>query len=140
MLQYLRGQVTLAQSREEEFALLLLDVAAACGGASLAPEEVDRRLRVLSRALRQTVRDADFLSRSNRPGFAVVLPRCGEREASQIARRLLEQVDREQEAEALPPGGVDLGMSFYPRDGASAPVLLRAAERRMLDRDLSPRS
>ena len=65
-------------------------------------------------------------------GFAVVLPRCGEREATRIARRLLEQTQRQLVRETSLPMPLDLGMSFYPTDSSNAAGILRAAEQRML--------
>lgn len=133
LIQFLNSQLTVAQTREEEFSLLLFGAHLKMDEEEeLSPAERDRRLHILGQVLRKTVRGADYLARASAAGFAVVLPRCGEREATRIARRLLEQTQRQLVQETSLPMPLDLGMSFYPTDGSNAAGVLRAAEQRML--------
>lgn len=133
LIQFLNGQLTVAQTREEEFSLLLFGAHLKRDAEEvLTPAERDRRLQVLGEALRKTVRGADYLARASTAGFAVVIPRCGEREATRIARRLLEQTQRQLVQKTSLPMPLDLGMSFYPADGGNAAAVLRCAEQRML--------
>lgn len=130
LTQFLQGQLALAQTREEEVALLLLAVDPADGAPERTdPGRTDRTMRTVGRLLREFVRDWDYVARYSDRCFAVVLPRCGERIAMQIAERLLHSPG------LLALDGADwrisLGRSFYPLDGSSAPALLGAAEQRL---------
>ncbi|HEU4751732.1 MAG TPA: sensor domain-containing diguanylate cyclase, partial [Armatimonadota bacterium] len=135
MYQFLHGQTSLAQTREEEFAVVLVGVSEFRSASEDPDRDLSWVLPFLAERLRETVRDGDYLSRAAGAEFAVVLPRCGEREALPIIRRLLEKAEGAPE-----PITLEIGLSFYPRDGSTAETLLVAAERRVGGKPAPPRA
>jgi putative nucleotidyltransferase with HDIG domain/diguanylate cyclase (GGDEF)-like protein len=132
--QFLDRQLVVSKTREEELAIILLGLADPSGSAAGADAggEVDERLEELGELLREGLRSGDYVSRLSREELAVVLPRCGEKEAAHVIRRLLERLLPEG------PSGADecrvaVGMSFYGPDGASPDSLLETAQRRIRD-------
>ncbi|MFN3651031.1 MAG: HD domain-containing phosphohydrolase [Armatimonadota bacterium] len=95
--------------------------------------EMARHARELTRLLRLTVRDADFLTRYSSTEFALVLPGCGERESAQIEERLRSRLSRpDTESEALPVP-ISFGWALFPEDGPDAAALLHIAQSRLED-------
>jgi putative nucleotidyltransferase with HDIG domain/diguanylate cyclase (GGDEF)-like protein len=136
LLQFLRGEVTVAQTREEQFSVISLSVEA----ASIPPQRPDllereRVMQVVAKVILETVRDKDFVARASANGFALVLPRCGEREARRTARRVLERAQTEGLEQGLGDASSALalraGIAGYPRDGANPEALLNTSRERL---------
>jgi putative nucleotidyltransferase with HDIG domain/diguanylate cyclase (GGDEF)-like protein len=129
LYQHLHGQTSLSQTREEEFAVVLLGV------EDLRQIQPDRDaswiLPAVADQLRDLVRDGDYLARAVGAEFALVIPRCGEREIRPIIQRLLERARSAGSGDGAWPLTLEVGSAVYPQDGASPEALLIAAERRL---------
>ena len=129
--QFLQAQLALSQTMENELAVVLLSVDVSADARQGSQRE-GALLALVSSILRLTLRDGDYVARYSADEFAVVLPRCGNREAARITRRLLERLRSSAEA-PVPAVQTALAVGFYPRDAASAQGLLQSAERRLAE-------
>jgi len=92
----------------------------------------DRILLELARHLRAQLREIDMVARFGGDQFAMILPHTYERGGTEVAERLRQHVAGRV---FVTSGGVDihltvsLGTCAYPRDGASAPELVDAAQK-----------
>ncbi len=142
--QFMHTQLSIAQSREEVFSVLLvsLNVSVNSRGAVdaldslLAPPDRNRLLIGVSRLLRDCVRDGDQISRAHGSQFVVILPRCGEPEALQISERI--QIRSNRLDEMLQGARLAVGCATFPRDGGAGSALLAVAEERMTHRPEQP--
>jgi diguanylate cyclase (GGDEF)-like protein len=85
-----------------------------------------RAIKRLGNALRSNSRSIDTAARYGGDEFAVILPEIGEEEASRVARRICERLANDGQ---LPQVSVSVGVSLYPKDGASIEKLFGAADR-----------
>lgn len=85
----------------------------------------NRALCRVADALRSSIRITDTVARFGGDEFAVVLPDTLEPGALQLANRLAESLARDQEKPSL---SASVGVAVYPRDGATAELLLSAAD------------
>jgi putative nucleotidyltransferase with HDIG domain len=115
---FIHGRTAVAQSREEEFALVLAGMDEADG-----PPRSAETIAGLATLLREVVRDGDYLAHASPSQLALVLSRCGEREARQIAQRLLERAGGRR---------LRVALAFYPQDGGAS-ALLDAGRERLSD-------
>jgi len=97
---------------------------------TLGHEAGDELLRQVARILKNTLRDADTLSRLGADNFAVVLPNQTQaRDLAKVAQKMSDAL-----AQPLNLRGLDLfltasmGIAVYPRDGLDTEQLLRNAE------------
>jgi diguanylate cyclase (GGDEF)-like protein/PAS domain S-box-containing protein len=90
----------------------------------------DAMLVEIARRLRSEVRSADTIARLGGDEFVVVIADIGSPgPISGFARRLIEVVEQEFTFEGRQVSvGVSIGAALYPRDGADADALLRAAD------------
>ena len=120
------GEVNRSRRSSSSFSLLLLDVDRLKDvndqHGHLAG---NRALCRLADALRSSIRISDTVARFGGDEFAVVLPQTLEPGARQLATRLAESLARDQEQ---PPISASVGVAMYPRDGATAELLLSAAD------------
>lgn len=92
----------------------------------------DRILLELARQLRGQLREIDMVARFGGDQFAMILPHTYEKGGTDVAERLRQNV---ASWVFLTTGGVDIhltvsvGLCAYPRDGASAPELVEAAQK-----------
>lgn len=86
----------------------------------------NRALCGVADALRASCRATDTATRFGGDEFALVLPETGESAALEVARRISERMERDVE---MPPVSLSMGVAMYPRDGATAEMLLGAADR-----------
>jgi diguanylate cyclase (GGDEF)-like protein len=92
----------------------------------------DRILVELSRQLRGQLREIDMVARFGGDQFAMILPHTYEKGGTEVAERLRQNVAGWV---FLAPGNIEvhltasLGLCVYPRDGASAPELVEAAQK-----------
>lgn len=92
----------------------------------------DAVLREVGRRFTESVRSVDRVARIGGEEFAIVMLEADAAMARQQAERLRQQI--EQQACALPEGDpravtVSLGIAVFPRDGADAAGLVKAADR-----------
>ncbi len=128
LLQFLHSQVTIAQTREEEFAVLVIGESA----TSRHTEESLRRSRTgLAAHLRDALREGDFVAHTADGDFAVVLPRCNQIDAAVISDRIVAHCRTRSHAGTQ--SQVVYGLAAYPADGANGKSLLEAAARRMVE-------
>jgi diguanylate cyclase (GGDEF)-like protein len=127
MISVLVGEIKRSERANRSFAVLLLDL----DGLKVINDRHghlvgNRALCRVADSLRASGRAADTAARFGGDEFACVLPETSEVGARQLASRLARrlQVDPEQ-----PQLSVSMGLAVYPRDGATAELLLSAADR-----------
>jgi PleD family two-component response regulator len=122
LLQSVRQQISLARSREEELAFVLLRIVepARSDAAARFGDDFEGGNRGLMLALRECIREWDVAGRLSADRLALVLPRCDERLARRIAARLRTAVG----ARTCNEVEVDVAIRLFPRDGATAEALL----------------
>ena len=93
----------------------------------------DAVLVAVADRLRASVRDADHVCRLGGDEFVILLPDISDREAADIARRIVARVS--EPFEFAPGGrvGASIGLASAPRDGTTADELLSAADRAMYE-------
>ena len=120
------GEVNRSQRSNGSFSLLLLDLDHLKDindqHGHLAG---NRAICRVADALRSSTRASDTVARFGGDEFAVVLPETLEPGARQLAGRLADFLGDDQEQ---PPVSASVGVAVYPRDGATAELLLRAAD------------
>lgn len=126
LMSALIGEVNRSRRSSGSFSLLLLDldhlkhVNDAHGHLA-----GNRALCRVADALRNSTRISDTIARFGGDEFAVVLPGTLELGARQLATRLAESLALDQEQ---PPLSASVGVAVYPRDGATAELLISAAD------------
>jgi diguanylate cyclase (GGDEF)-like protein len=88
----------------------------------------DRVLEMVSQALKEECREADFVGRLGGEEFAIALPNIHRLEALAIAeslRRKVEQLSFDQPIRIT----ISLGISTFPAHGETLPRLIEAADR-----------
>ncbi|HYD67247.1 sensor domain-containing diguanylate cyclase [Azospirillum sp.] len=102
---------------------------------SFGHEAGDALLAQVATRLRACVRDSDTVARLGGDEFVVLMPVRDDAEADQVARRILEALQRPFPLDAREDGevgiGASIGISVYPRDGADAEGLLKNADAAM---------
>jgi len=102
---------------------------------SFGHEAGDALLAQVATRLRACVRDSDTVARLGGDEFVVLMPVRDDAEAEQVARRILESLQRPFPLEVDDSGevgiGASIGISVYPRDGADAETLLKHADAAM---------
>lgn len=95
--------------------------------ADVREERADRVLRGISRRIRQSVRDSDFVARVDGENFVVVLTEVWETDAAvRVAHRLAHQLSRSRGENT--PINVRVGVSFFPLDADDVESLMARAE------------
>lgn len=132
LLQFLAGQLNVAQTQEAEFAVVqfALEATFTPSAEQEAPER-DLVMRDVARLLTQTVRDGDFVARASGNSFVLVLPGCTEREAGQTAHRIRERAANEGLLERNRSVRMRVGIAVYPASGATPRILLAMARERL---------
>jgi diguanylate cyclase (GGDEF)-like protein len=109
------------------FSILLLDM----DGLKAINDEFghlvgSQALRRLSHILRVHCRDIDTAGRYGGDEFVLVIPETGRKQALQVAQRIQQRVEEDEERPAI---AVSFGAAVYPRDGETRDELLEAADR-----------
>ena len=130
----LERQIALARRRAQRLAVMFIDLDYFKHvNDSLGHEAGDQLLRVISKRLRNAVRESDTVGRMGGDEFVVLLPEVTD--LSDILR-----VAAKMQAECLKPAlvrgrelrvGISLGVSLYPDDAEDARTLLRYADSAM---------
>jgi diguanylate cyclase (GGDEF)-like protein len=93
--------------------------------------EGDRLLERVSRILKESVREMDFVARYAGDEFVVVLPRGTAETAEEVVQRIRRAVTHFAWNSGQPELGVSIGRAGYPADGTDAKRLLGVADGRM---------
>lgn len=131
-IEHLEDHVSRAERYDEQLALLLLD----CDLLKQINDRHghhwgDRSLKLVSRILRESLRESDEIARIGGDEFAALLLESSEAMALRVTERLSEAI---QETELVTEAGrpvdlsVSIGLAFFPEDADSARGLLRSAD------------
>jgi diguanylate cyclase (GGDEF)-like protein len=93
----------------------------------------DAVLVAVANRLRASVRDADCVCRLGGDEFVILLPNISDREAADIAHRIVSRVSEPFEFAPTARVGASIGLASAPRDGMTADDLLSAADRAMYE-------
>jgi diguanylate cyclase (GGDEF)-like protein len=111
----------------EKFALILCDVDRFKQvNDRLGHSKGDRVLVDIADVLRSATREVDFAFRFGGDEFMVLLPNCGEKQASEVAGRLRNYEYAHPKLDK--PVTMSTGIAEYPRDGETPDELLRQAD------------
>lgn len=111
------------------FAVLMLDLDDFREvNTALGRDAGDAILRRVADRLVEQLRGDDLIARYGSDEFVVVLPGAGERDATQVAQRLIESVADVGRLSGRPELSVSVGIAAHPDDGDTVRNLLRAAE------------
>jgi two-component system cell cycle response regulator len=95
----------------------------------------DRILTVVGKAIRDSVRDVDFVARYGGEEFVVILPYVDAEEAREVAEHIRagikKAVESELEDQAELVASASIGVSNCPDDGMAADILIRKADEMM---------
>lgn len=127
LVEVMEAEIQRSLRTERAFALLLFDL----DGLKEINDKHghltgSRAIKRLALALESSSRAIDTPARYGGDEFALVLPESGEEEARQAATRICAQLAHDGHK---PPITVSVGLSVYPRDGATIEKLLGAADR-----------
>jgi diguanylate cyclase (GGDEF)-like protein/PAS domain S-box-containing protein len=122
----LQGEICRSKRTGREFSLVLLDL----DGLKQVNDQFghlagDRALCRLGQMLKDCCRSIDTAARHGGDEFALVLPETGIADATLVARRICELLERDAEEPAL---SVSVGIASYPREADSIGTLLYAAD------------
>lgn len=131
----LASQLAVSERAKRGFALLFLDLDNFKPvNDTLGHREGDNVLKEVARRLHDSLRRSDTAARVGGDEFVVLLPEIhGDDSVEALAQKLLATI---ADPIALPRGArcrlsVSIGISVYPRDGASPDELIRAADHAM---------
>ena len=126
LFEVLQAEICRSKRTGREFSLVLLDL----DGLKQVNDQFghlagDRALCRLGQMLKDCCRSIDTAARHGGDEFALVLPETGIADATLVARRICELLEREAEEPAL---SVSVGIASYPREADSIGTLLYAAD------------
>jgi diguanylate cyclase (GGDEF)-like protein len=129
LLDVLRLEIARSRRTGRSFALLLVDM----NGLKQINDRLghlagSRAICRTADALRLCTRETDVVARFGGDEFAVVLPESGDEGGTAVLGRVC---DRLAQDAIVPTLSVSGGHAVFPRDGDSATLLLRAADRRL---------
>lgn len=97
----------------------------------------DSVLRKIAQVLRSTIRETDIVARYGGEEFAIVLPETGKSEVGEVARKILEAIEKEDFCgeEILPDGKFTLscGIAVFPHDATTREGLIDQADRALYE-------
>jgi len=126
LFEVLQAEICRSKRTGREFSLVLLDL----DGLKQVNDQFghlagDRALCRLGQLLKDCCRSIDTAARHGGDEFALVLPETGIADATLVARRICELLEKEAEAPAL---SVSIGIASYPREADTIGTLLYAAD------------
>lgn len=126
LFEVLQAEICRSKRTGREFSLVLLDL----DGLKQVHDQLghlagDRALCRLGQLLKDCCRSIDTAARHGGDEFALVLPETGIAEATLVARRICELLEREGEEPVL---SVSVGIASYPREADTIGTLLYAAD------------
>ena len=128
---FMRHLAHIARVRDEEFALMLVEVSDPLAPGRRATDHSSADLfQSVGARISETVRQDDYVARWGIRQFAVALPLAGEAEVQALAERLLQFGSNP--GLDLPPASLLIGSAFFPADGSRLEELLSAASERLL--------
>ncbi len=123
-----------AQRREEQFALLYLDLDGFKDiNDSLGHDTGDELLKIVARRLQGILRETDFIARLSGDEFCILVDNISDhRDAAEVANRSLREINRPLQllARELRPR-CSIGIAHFPQDGDDFQTLLKAADSAM---------
>ena len=120
------------------FAVLLMDMDGLKKiNDTLGHQAGNRAICRVAEAMRENCRSLDTAARYGGDEFAMVLPETDSESAAFTARRIEQQLCREDE---MPPLSVSLGITSYPADGDTAETLLNTADEKLYVQKTSRRA
>ncbi|MFZ3062648.1 MAG: sensor domain-containing diguanylate cyclase, partial [Actinomycetota bacterium] len=97
----------------------------------------DSVLRKIAQVLRSTIRETDIVARYGGEEFAIILPETGKPEVGEVARKILEAIEKEDffGGEILPDGKftVSCGIAIFPHDATTREGLIDQADRALYE-------
>jgi diguanylate cyclase (GGDEF)-like protein len=131
LLDVLRHEIARSRRTKRPFAVLLVDM----DGLKRINDQYghlagSRALCRVAQVLKKATRETDVVSRFGGDEFAVVLPESADEGGPAVLARVSERLAQDRESPQLTVSG---GHAIFPRDGDSATILLRAADRRMYE-------
>ena len=126
LFEVLQAEICRSKRTGREFSLVLLDL----DGLKQINDQFghlagDRALCRLGQLLKDCCRSIDTAARHGGDEFALVLPETGIADATSVAQRICELLEREAEEPAL---SVSVGIASYPREADTIGTLLYAAD------------
>ena len=128
----LLDEVRRARRYERNFALALIDLDHFKKiNDTLGHAAGDHTLQAIAQAMREVLRESDFVARYGGDEFAFILPEMDEMVASQVMERVRAAI--QQAANALPGApknefGASIGLACFPQHGANPTDLVLAAD------------
>ncbi len=122
--------ISSSEKESREFSLLFMDLDNFKNvNDSLGHHVGDLLLQTVAGRLRTAVRDIDTVARLGGDEFVVLLPDLGAEEAQRVARKIIGQVTASFGVELHKiTMTTSMGISVFPRDGATIDALLKNAE------------
>jgi len=135
----LKEELTRAKRYDNELSLLMVDIDWFKEYNDFhGHQEGDKLLIRLVRKFSYNIRFTDKLYRFGGEEFVVLLPETGEKEATEVAEKLREKVEKKkfEGAEKSQPNqiiSVSIGISSYPKNGSSSVEVIHAADAALYD-------
>jgi two-component system cell cycle response regulator len=133
---FLKFEIKRSMRQQHSMSLLLIDLdnfkqVNDC----LGHQAGDRLLILVGNAIREAVRDVDFVARYGGEEFVVILPYVDDEETREVAESIRlsikKTVDAEIKGQVKLPISASIGVSFCPDDGMEADLMIRKADEMM---------
>ena len=131
LFEVLQAEICRSKRTGREFSLLLLDL----DGLKRVNDQFghltgDRALCRLGQILNDCCRSIDTAARHGGDEFALVLPETGWADATLVARRICDLLEKDAEQPAL---SVSVGLASFPKDAGTIGTLLYAADKSLYE-------
>jgi diguanylate cyclase (GGDEF)-like protein len=104
----------------------------------------DSILKKMAHILKSTIRETDIVARYGGEEFSIILPETGKPEVKEVARKILEAIEKEEFCgEEVLPGGkftVSCGIAVFPDDAVTRQDLIDRADQALYEAKQSGRN